>query len=90
MGELEQEIIDLVELVDFTLSQKFVDTWRHKYSEKFIRMFQNKLLECFQQQKPIKLKTLITILKKNNKYSEEQINNFFNSIEIDIYRPIIK
>lgn len=88
--EIEQEIIDLVELVDFTLSQKFVDTWKFKFSEKFIKNFQFKLLECFQQRKPVKLRILHSYLKKNNKYSSEQVSNFFRSVQIDLYRPIIK
>lgn len=83
------DIIDFMDLINFTLSSKFVEIWRHKYSEKFIANFQNKLIESMQRQKPIKINTLVSALQKNNTYSKEQVLNFFDSIDIDLYRPLV-
>jgi hypothetical protein len=41
-------------------------------------------------QKPIKKSTLFTYLTKRCKYSEEQVLNFFDAIEIEMYDPIIQ
>lgn len=83
------DIIDFMDLVNFTLSDKFIEVWRHKFSEKFLKSFQTKILEALSRQKPIKLNSLFLALQKNNKYSKSQIINFFDSINIDIYRPLV-
>ena len=41
------------------------------------------------KQKPIKLSILYNYLTKKCKYSGEQVLNFFETIDIDIYRPFI-
>lgn len=84
------DIVDFMDLIDFTLSDKFVELWRHKYSEKFIKTFQNHILESMKKQKPLKLNSLFLAMQKNKKYSDTQILNFFESIDIDIYRPLIQ
>jgi hypothetical protein len=90
MDSTEAELIDLIDLIDYTLSDKFIQSWRYKYSEKFIRQFQLKLLSTLKDNKPIKIKTLTYFLRKNNKYSIEQIINFYKSININLYSPIIQ
>lgn len=89
MSDELSDIVDFMDLINFTLSEQFLEVWRHKYSEKFIKTFQLKILEALQHQKPIKINSLYLSLQKNNKYSEDQIVNFFESIDIDIYRPLI-
>ncbi len=89
MSTENTDIVDFIELINYTLSSKFLDNWRFKYGEKFLKNFQLKIFEAVKKRKPIKLKTLIFQLRKNNKYSEEQVINFFNSIDIDIYRPVV-
>ena len=86
---LDAEIYDFFDLLDETLSSRFVERWRHKYSEKFIKHFQLKLLDSLNKQKPLKIEMLFNYLTKKCKYSPEQVKNFFNSIEIDIYSPFI-
>jgi hypothetical protein len=88
-SNIDIDIIDTLDLINYTLSNKFVETWRFKYSEKFIKIFQLKLLEALSNQKPIKTKTLYLHLNKKGKYSKEQILNFFKSINLEIYYPII-
>tara|TARA_R100001530_G_C4201667_1_gene124961 strand:- start:120 stop:407 length:288 start_codon:yes stop_codon:yes gene_type:complete len=86
---LDIEIIDFIDLINHTLSNSFIELWRYKYSEKFIKHFQIKILHSLSNQKPLKLKSLYVYLTKKCKYSEEQVDNFFDSINIDLYRPLI-
>jgi len=88
-NNLDIEIIDFLDLINETLSNTFVEKWRHKYSEKFIKHFQLKLLSALTKQKPIKIELLFNYLTKKCKYSPEQVTNFFNTIEIEIYSPFI-
>ena len=88
-SNLDIEIIDFLDLINETLSHSFVEKWRHKYSEKFIKHFQVKILDSINKQKPIKVEMLYNYLTKKCKYSPEQVLSFFNTIEIDIYRPFI-
>jgi len=86
---LDIDIIDFLDLLNETLSSTFVEKWRYKYSEKFIKHFQLKLLQALNKQKPIKIEMLYNYLTKKCKYSDDQVRNFFNTIEIDIYSPFI-
>jgi hypothetical protein len=88
-NNLDIEIIDFLDLINETLSTTFVEKWRHKYSEKFIKHFQLKLLSALTKQKPIKIELLYNYLTKKCKYSPEQVTNFFETIEIEIYSPFI-
>jgi len=88
-SNLDIEIIDFLDLINETLSYSFVERWRHKYSEKFIKHFQIKVLESMNKQKPIKIEMLYNYLTKKCKYSQEQVLNFFDTIDIEIYRPFI-
>jgi hypothetical protein len=86
---LDIDIIDFLDLLNETLNASFVEKWRYKYSEKFIKHFQLKLLAALNKQKPIKVEMLYNYLTKKCKYSHEQVISFFNSIEIEIYSPFI-
>ena len=86
---LDIDIIDFLDLINETLSYSFVERWRHKYSERFIKHFQIKVLESMNKQKPIKIEMLYNYLTKKCKYSQEQVLNFFDTIDIEIYRPFI-
>ena len=88
-NNLDIEIIDAMDLLNETLSLSFVEKWRHKYSEKFIKHFQMKILDSMNKQKAIKIEMLFNYLTKKCKYSPEQVINFFDTIEIDIYHPFI-
>ncbi len=89
MTNTDIELIDFFDLMNITLSEDFVDKWRYKYSEVFIKKFQFKLLESMKNQKPIKLDSLYLYLTKKCLYNKEQVLDFFESIDIDIYRPLI-
>lgn len=89
MENIDENIVDFLDLINFTLSNKFEEKWRHRYSSAFIKLFQLKLLESMDNQKPIKRSTLFTYLTKRCKYSEEQVDHFFKAIDIEIYDPLI-
>lgn len=89
MSNQEQDIIEFIDLINYTLSEEFSKKWSNKYSIKFIEIFKLRLLKSLKEQKPIKINTLYNIYKLNYHYSNEQIINFFNSIDIDLYRPLI-
>ena len=84
------DLIDFMDLINFTLHKDFVDKWRFKYSEKFIKHFQVKILESLNKQKIIKQSSLYNYLTKKCRYSGEQVDNFFTSIDLIIYYPLIQ
>ena len=86
---LDIDLIDFFDLINETLSNTFVEKWRYKYSERFIKHFQLKILSSMNKQKPIKIDMLFNFLTKKCKYSPDQVYNFFETIEIELYRPFI-
>jgi hypothetical protein len=86
---IDIEIVDFMDLINHTLSNDFVNKWRHKYSEKFIKHFQLKLLEYLNKQRPLKLNTLYLYLTKKCRFSKEVVDNFFETIDIGLYYPFI-
>ena len=88
-SNLDINIIDFLDLVNVTLSSSFVEKWKYRYSEKFIKQFQLKLLQSLNKQKPLKINTLYSYLTKKCSYSSEQVHNFFKAIDIDCYYPLI-
>jgi|TARA_R110002033_G_scaffold127365_1_gene168878 hypothetical protein len=85
----EIDLVDFIDLINYTLHKDFVEKWRYKYSEKFIKHFQVKILESLNKQKIIKLSSLNNYLTKKCRYSQEQVDNFFTSIDINIYYPLV-
>ena len=86
---LDIDIVDFIDLINHTLSNEFIEIWRYKYSEKFIKHFQIRLLQALSNQKPLKLNSLYSYLTKKCKYSTSQVDNFFISIDISLYEPLV-
>jgi len=84
------EFIDFIDLINTTLSNEFVEKWRFRFSAKFIKHFQVKVLNAMIKRKVIKKETLYNYLTKKCKYSTDQVDNFFDAIDIDIYYPLIQ
>ena len=84
-----KDFVDFIDIVNFTLDTSFVEKWRYKYSEKFIVSFQMKVLKALSDRKPIKKESLTNYFIKKLKYSNEQIINFYGSIDISLYYPVI-
>ena len=89
-NNLDINIIDFIDLIDETLNSTFVEKWRYKYSERFIKQFQFKILSSLTNSKPLKIDSLYLFFTKKGKYSKEQVLNFFYSVDIDIYRPLVQ
>ena len=89
-NNIDVNIIDFIDLLDENLSTTFIEKWRYTYSERFIKQYQMKILSSLTTNKPLKIDSLYIYLTKKCKYSKEQVLNFFNSIDIDIYRPLIQ
>ena len=84
------EFIDFIDLINTTLSNDFIEKWRYRFSEKFIKHFQIKVLNSLSKRKVLKIDTLYNYLTKKCKYSPEQVDNFFSAIDISIYSPLIQ
>jgi len=89
MNNVDIELIELLDLLDYTFSESFVEKWRYRFSTKFIKNFQLRLLKSLDEKKPIKQKSLYIYLTKKCKYAEEQVEDFFDAIDISIYYPLI-
>jgi len=87
---IDISIIDFIDLLDETLNSTFIEKWRYTYSERFIKQFQMKLLASLTTNKPLKIDSLYIYLTKKCKYSKEQVLNFFEAVDIDVYRPLIQ
>lgn len=87
---IDVNIIDFIDLLDETLSSTFIEKWRYTYSERFIKQFQMKLLSSLTTNKPLKIDSLYIYLTKKCKYSKEQVLNFFDSIDVELYRPLMQ
>lgn len=86
---IDTELLDIMDLIQFTLSQEFIDKWKMKYGERILRLFQIKILNSLKMQKPIKLKSLFRFLVNDSGYNQELVKCFLLDIEYDIYSPIL-
>lgn len=89
MDNIDTELIDLMELIEFTMSIDFLNKWKMKYGERLIRLFQIKILDSLKKQKPLKLNSLCKFLIVDSGFNQEIIINFLKDIDNDIYYPII-
>ena len=84
--------VDYAPYVEFGTGSGYLkvnDATKLGIPEKFIKQFQLKLLNSLNKQKTLKIDMLYNHLTKKCKYSHDQVVNFFDSIDIDIYRPFI-
>ena len=87
--DINQLLYEYTELLDFTLSNEFILRWKDKYSTKFLKLFQTRLIKCLSDRRCLKLSTLYTFLTSKCNYSREQVLNFLESIDIEAYQPIV-
>ena len=87
--DINQLLFEFTELLDFTLSNEFINKWKDKYSTKFIKLFQTRLIKCLSDRRCLKLSTLYTFLTVKCNYSRDQVLNFFHSVDIEVYSPIV-
>ena len=90
MSNIDEYLIETLDLINYTLSDKFIERWRYRFSERFLKLFQTKLLESIKNQKPLKIQTLFNYLSSKCGYSKDQVMNFFDALDIkEMYSPII-
>lgn len=89
MDNLDTDLVDFLDLINFTLSDQFIDKWRFRFSVKFIKEFQSKVIKSLKDRKPIKIESLFKHLSKKCGYSPDQVRNFFVAIDISIYYPLV-
>lgn len=89
MNNIDTELIDLMELIEFTMSIDFLDKWKMKYGERLIRLFQIKILDSLKKQKPLKLNSLCKFLIIDSGFNQEIVINFLNDIDSELYYPMI-
>jgi hypothetical protein len=89
MTNFDIDIVDFIDLINFTLSDEFIDKWKYRFSCKFIKEFQIKIIKSLKDRKPIKIESLVKHLSKKCGYSIEQVRNFFEAIDVNLYHPLI-
>jgi hypothetical protein len=88
-NDIKVSLIEFYDLIEFTLSFKFREKWKNLYSEKMIKLFQLKILQSFKAGKPLKKTSLLNYMVTKGKYKKEVIEDFFEMIDLELYRPFI-
>ena len=80
---------EFLEQINYSLSLKFKEKWRYRFSTHFIEVFQEKVLKSLSTQRPLKKSTLVTAYTKNYKYNIAEVQEFFSLIHIEDYYPLV-
>ena len=89
MSTLEEDLIEIIDLLNFTFSNDFIEKWNFKYGKRLPKLFQMRLLKCLDSRKPLKLKTVYKFLVVDSGFGEEVVESFLEDIDYEIFRPII-
>jgi len=89
MNTLEEDLIEIIDLLNFTFSSSFTEKWSFKYGRRLPKLLQMRLLKCLDSRKPLKLQALHKFLVVDSGFSPEVIENFLLDIDYEIYSPII-
>lgn len=82
-------VYEFYDLIEHTLSFKFKEKWKDLFSIRLIKLFQFRILKSLMSQKPLKKSTLKNYLINQGKYSNKIVDEFFESIDIELYYPFI-
>lgn len=85
-----KEVYEMLDLLNFTFSNEFINKHKYRYSESFVKAFRNKLLESIKKNKVLKKTQLETYLITQLKYNKLQVIDFFETIDLDLYYPVIQ
>jgi hypothetical protein len=83
------EIEEFLEQINYALSTKFKEKWKHRFSAHFIEVFQDRILKGLKDGKPIKKSALESLYQKKHKYSLYDVKEFFRLIDLTLYYPFI-
>jgi len=90
MSTLEEDLVEIIDLLNFTFSSKFVDKWSFKYGKRLPSLYQIRLLKSLDTRKPLKMQTLYKFLVVDSGFNKEVIESFLEDVDYEIYFPIIK
>ena len=88
-NDIRVGLLEFYDLLEYTLSFKFRDKWKNLYSERMIKLFQLKILQSFKAGKPLKKSSLTNYMISKGKYRKEVVEDFFQMIDLELYRPFI-
>ena len=89
MNTVEEDLVEIIDLLNFTFSSDFTDKWSFKYGKRLPSLFQIKLLKCLDSRKPLKMKIVQKFLTVDSGFNKEVVESFLTDIDYEIYRPII-
>ena len=89
MNTLEEGLIEVIDLLNFTFSVYFIDKWSFKYGKRLPKLLQIRLLKSLDNRKPVKMQTLYKFLVIDSGFNEEVVESFLEDIDYEIYAPII-
>ena len=90
INTLEEDLVEIIDLLNFTFSSDFVDKWCFKYGKRLPSLFQLRLLKSLDTRKPLKLQTIYKFLVVDSGFNEDVIKSFLEDIDYEIYTPIIR
>ena len=90
MSNLEQDLVETIDLLNFTFSSDFVDKWSFKYGKRLPSLLQIRLLKSLDTRKPLKIQTVYKFLVIDSGLNDEVIKSFLEDIDYEIYYPIIR
>jgi|TARA_S200002703_G_scaffold147159_1_gene142769 hypothetical protein len=89
MNTLEEDLVEIIDLLNFTFSSDFTDKWSFKYGKRLPSLFQIKLLKSLDSRKPLKMKVVHKFLTTDSGFNKGVVESFLEDIDYEIYRPII-
>ena len=89
MNTLEEDLVEIIDLLNFTFSSDFTDKWSFKYGKRLPSLFQIKLLKSLDSRKPLKMKIVHKFLTIDSGFNKEVVESFLEDIDYEIYSPII-
>lgn len=87
--DIKIDLLEFYDLMEYTLSFKFRDKWKHLFSERMIKLFQLKLLQNFKARKVLKKNVLVNYLTSKGRYRKDIVEDFLEMIDLELYRPFI-
>jgi len=90
MATIEEDLVETIDLLNFTFSSEFVDKWSYKYGKRLPSLYQLRLLKSLDTRKPLKLQTVHKFLVVDSGFNEEVVKAFIEDIDYEIYFPIIR
>lgn len=89
MNSLDEDLLETIDLLNFTFSSDFVAKWSFKYGKRLPSLFQLKLLKGLETRKPLKMQSLHKFLIVDSGFNKEVAESFLIDIDYEIYYPMV-